>query len=207
MTLWRRVTRYLTITAMAAIVGAGLLAMSMVPGSRLAQVSRRASACDDLPGRAVRSQGTAHLSYLGQRHVRYDTSPPTSGPHMPWIISTGVYTAPIPPEYQIHLLEHGNVLIQYPIAAAADTRRELERFARRRPDVVVVAPSGDVDRGVALTAWQRIDLLPAYDAQRIERFVDTLAGRYVHGWVDHASDCVDELAPRTRRNLRGRPLS
>jgi Protein of unknown function (DUF3105) len=128
-------------------------------------------------------------TYLGEAHGAYNSSPPTSGPHMPWIISTGVYRSPVPEEYQIHLLEHGHVLVRYPTAAPAQIRTELERFARRRPDVVV-APSGEVDRGVALTAWQRIELLRAYDERRVERFIDALARRYNHGWADGASDCL-----------------
>jgi hypothetical protein len=78
-------------------------------------------------------------------------------------------------------LEHGKVLVQYPEATSATTRSLLERIARRRSDVVVVAPSRAVERGVALTAWQRIETLPAYTAERIQRFVDALAGRYDHG--------------------------
>jgi hypothetical protein len=190
MKLWRRVTRYLAVTAMIVIVGAGLVAMSMVPGVHLADVSGRVRPCGDLPGRAVPSQGAQHLSYLGKRHVQYSSSPPTSGPHMPWLISAGVYRAPIPPEYQVHLLEHGKVLVQYPTGAPRSARTEFERFARRRPDAVVVAPSSAVRVGVALTAWQRIDFLPKYDRHRIEDFVDGLAGRYNHGWSHHASDCV-----------------
>lgn len=108
---------------------------------------------------------------------------------MPWLISSGVYDNPIPPEYQVHLLEHGKVLVQYPAAASKSTRTDIERFARRRSDFVVAAPSRDVRRGVALTAWQRIELLPEYDASRVQRFVDALAGRYIHGG---ASDCVKE---------------
>jgi hypothetical protein len=57
--------------------------------------------------------------------------------------------------------------------------------------VVVVAPSDAVDRGVALTAWQRIELLPEYDERRVERFISALARRYNHGWADGASDCLN----------------
>ena len=203
MRLWQRVTRYLAITAMAVVVGAGLAAISLVPGVQLAEVSGRAVPCEHLPGHAVPSQGRQHLSFLGERHIKYNSSPPTSGPHMPWIISAGVYRQPVAPEYQIHLLEHGKVLLQYPSGAPRSVRTALERFARRRPDVVVVAPSRDVRRGVALTAWQRIDVLLAYDATRIKRFINALARRYHHGWSRNASDCLgtsshDQRAPGGR---------
>jgi hypothetical protein len=193
MSLWRRATRYLTFTAMFGVVATGLVATNLVPGAQLAELSGRARACVELPGRAVPSQGERHLSYLGEEHDAYNSSPPTSGPHMPWIISTGVYRSPVPEEYQIHLLEHGNVLVQYPTGAPAQIRTELERFARRRSDVVV-APNDEVDRGVALSAWQRIELLREYDERRVERFISALARRYDHGWADGASDCLNASA-------------
>jgi hypothetical protein len=191
MKLWRSVTRYLAIAAMVVVVGGGLVAMSMVPGIHFADGSSRVHPCADLPGRGVRTQGARHLSYLGEHHAPYNSSPPTSGPHMPWLISAGVYGARIPREYQVHLLEHGKVLVQYPAGATTTAaRRQLERFARERPDVVVVAPSDDLHSGVALTAWQRIDLLPEYDRHRIQNFVDALARRYDHGWSGSAYDCL-----------------
>ena len=190
----RRLVRYLLAATMLAIVGFGLAAMYLLPGVQLAEGVRRVYPCDQLPGRAVPSLGARHLSYLGERHGPYNSVPPTSGPHMPWLISPGVYDATIPDEYQVHLLEHGKVLIQYPEAMSATTSRLLERFGRRRSDVVVVAPSRAVERGVALTAWQRIETLPAYAPERIQRFVDALAGRYDHGWSAHASDCVGDDA-------------
>jgi hypothetical protein len=189
-TLRLKLARYLVLAAMLAIVGLGLASMYMLPGVHLAEGSRAARPCHELPGRAVPSLGAYHLSYLGERHVAYNSSPPTSGPHMPWIISGGVYREPIPDEYQVHLLEHGKVLVQYPTDLSAGARASFEHFARRYSDVVVTAPDPDVRSGVALTAWQRIELLPEYDADRIQRFVDALAGRYDHGWSDGASACM-----------------
>jgi hypothetical protein len=74
---------------------------------------------------------------------------------------------------------------------SARTLERLERFGRRRTDVVV-APSERVEHGIALTAWQRIEWLPRYDEERIGRFIERLAGRYDHGWVSHAGGCADE---------------
>jgi hypothetical protein len=190
MSPWQRVIRGLTIIAMTAVVGAGMVAMHLVPAVELAEVSGSVYPCKDLPGRAVAPQKPRHLSYLGEPHVAYNSSPPTSGPHMPWLITAGVYRRPIPQEYQVHLLEHGKVLVQYPIGDPAGARTDLERFARRRPDIVVAAPSSDVQRGVALTAWQRIHLMRAYDSRAIERFVSALARRYDHGRPRNVSDCA-----------------
>jgi hypothetical protein len=188
--LWENLAHYGALAVLLAVVGSGLAAMEMLPGVHLAEGSRTARPCDELPGKAVPSLGASHLPYLGASHVAYNSSPPTSGPHMPWLIGSGVYGTTIPPEYQVHLLEHGKVLIQYPAGAPSSTRKAIERIARRRSDVVVSAPSRDVRRGVALTAWQRIQLLPRFDGSRVGHFVDALAGRYSHGWSAGADDCV-----------------
>jgi hypothetical protein len=172
----------------------GLLLASMVwagliPGVH-SPVAAHVSQCSALPGQAEPFEGKSHLAYLGAPHEPYRTQPPTSGPHLPWIIATGVYRAPIPEELQVHLLEHGNVLVQYPIDAPDALRRQLETVARIRPDKVVVAPYPKLRSAIALTAWQRLELLPGYDRGAIERFVTGLAGRYVHGWVPGASACI-----------------
>lgn len=194
---WRRVSRYLVFTTLLVILGACLVAAGLIPGVALREVSGRVLRCDDVPGHGVPTQGARHLSYLGERHVDYISVPPTSGPHMPWLISGGVYRSRIPPEFQVHLLEHGKVLIQYPVGAPAILRNRLEGFARRRPEVVVVAPNSDVHTGIAMTAWQRIDRLPRFDRRRIKHFVDALVRRYDHGWSDAATPCVDSARSRT----------
>ena len=192
--LWENLAHYGALAALLAIVGTGLASMEMLPGVRLAEGSRAVRACDELPGKPVSSLGAPHLSYLGAGHVAYNSSPPTSGPHMPWLIGSGVYATMIPPEYQVHLLEHGKVLIQYPTGASSSTRKAIEHIARRRSDIVVAAPNRDVRSGVALTAWQRIEILPQYDSRRVAHFVDALAGRYNHGWSAGADDCGADRA-------------
>jgi hypothetical protein len=187
---WQRTARRGAVAVISGGIGYAMAAMGMVPGVTFAGAARQAVPCDRLPGRAVPSLGADHLSYLGEPHKPYNSRPPTSGPHMPWIISGGVYRQPVADEYQVHLLEHGKVLIQYPVGSPAATGRRLEGFARRHPDKVVVAPSGHVPAGIALTAWTRLDRLPGYDERRIRRFIDALGGRYDHGWSAGAGECA-----------------
>ncbi|MGW4210279.1 DUF3105 domain-containing protein [Lentzea sp. NPDC004789] len=181
------------IVVAAVLVAVGVISagLGMFPGLQFGGTSVTILPCGQLPGRAVPSQGTRHLSYLGEQHESYNSSPPTSGPHMPWMISVGVYSEAIPDEYQVHLLEHGNVLVQYPTDTPADTRDALEQIARWRPDKVVVAPNPALSGTIGVTAWQRIDLLDRFDDQRIRNFVTALAGRYDHGWQPGAGDCLN----------------
>ena len=47
-------------------------------------------------------------------HTRpYNSEPPTSGPHLPYIAPWGIHTRPIPNELQVHNLEDGGVMVQY----------------------------------------------------------------------------------------------
>ena len=47
----------------------------------------------------------------GQPHERYNSLPPTSGPHYPFTAPWGISSEPIPEELQVHNLEHGGVFI------------------------------------------------------------------------------------------------
>jgi hypothetical protein len=116
--------------------------------------------------------------------------PPTSGPYSPWLIATGPYRHPIPPEIQVSLLRHGDILVQYPPSTTTPIRTILEDAARWRPDKVVVAPNPDINAGIALTAWQRIETLPTTDLAAMRRFITALAGRYASGWSHGASPCA-----------------
>jgi hypothetical protein len=100
-----------------------------------------------------------------------------------------VYTEPVPPELQIHALEHGHVVIQYAPTAPPETARLVESLQARYSRDVLVAPDPDLRSGVALTAWSRIELLDRPDRVRMEAFVKALAGRYDHQWVAGAGSC------------------
>ncbi len=135
-----------------------------------------------LPGRAVPILDSPHVPYTGADHPPYDSVPPTSGPHVPWTVAPGVYEEGISEELQVHALEHGHILVQYSAATSRSTVAQLELFARHNTRNVIVAPYSKLRRGIALTAWGRIELLSRPDEARMQRFVDRLAGRYNHGW-------------------------
>src|SRR5437762_3358493 len=70
-------------------------------------------AAANLPGVAMPDQGNLHIAAADAPHEAYNSDPPTSGPHLPYIAPWGVHTRPIPPPLQVHNLEDGGVLIQY----------------------------------------------------------------------------------------------
>ena len=70
-------------------------------------------AAADLPGVKLADQGNAHIQLATEPHVPYNSDPPTSGPHLPYIAPWGVHTEPIVRELQVHNLEDGGVMVQY----------------------------------------------------------------------------------------------
>lgn len=90
-------------------------------------------------GRDVAPLASPHI-HLGERHRPYNSTPPTSGPHWADTVGTGVYREELPEEIQVHVLEHGHILLQYAPQTPPGEVRELERIGRRHLRDVVVAP-------------------------------------------------------------------
>jgi hypothetical protein len=63
---------------------------------------------------------------------------------------------------------------------------KLEAMARGR-EFVLVAPFPLMSKRIALTAWGRVDTLDELDSPRIQRFIESYAGK------DHSSD-VEHLS-------------
>src|SRR5262245_57514942 len=70
-------------------------------------------AAADLPGTKMPDQGNLHITSETASHEEYNSDPPTSGPHLPYIAPWGAHTRPIPRELQVHNLEDGGVVVQY----------------------------------------------------------------------------------------------
>jgi Protein of unknown function (DUF3105) len=131
--------------------------------------------------------------HLGKTHPPYNSVPPTSGPHWPNTVATGVYREELPEEIQVTVLEFGHVLIQYAPQIPRTEIRELERIGRRHLRDVVVAPYEKLTpyarrgEGIALTAWGRLDRLGRAEEATIKSFIRAFSGRYEHGeWRDGA---------------------
>jgi hypothetical protein len=163
-------------------------------------VAEPAAAEIDGPGVQVPILGHGHIQTILTPHEPYNSNPPTSGPHIPFVARWGIHKTPIPKEGQVHNLEDGGVVIQYnctpqscgELIAKLEglVTRYLEKALREklrsidpgRPtkyEHLIVAPYPDMDTTVALTAWGRIDKLNSYDEDRIVRFIEAYAG------IDH----------------------
>jgi len=131
-----------------------------------------------MPGRAVASQGNAHLMSPSDPHPPYNSDPPTSGPHLPYIAPWGIHTTPIIKELQVHNLEDGGAMVQYS-CDCPDLVAKLRSVVERYRDHVILAPYPGLKEKIALTAWGRIDTFNDFDEARIVRFIDVYRG------IDH----------------------
>jgi hypothetical protein len=123
----------------------------------------------------------------------YNSNPPTSGPHREVFSDAFVSSTSLPVYVQVHLLEHGNVLLQYSCvcpdvaaALASIAMRHDQQFltaGETRPTVaevqnaedqgkaVIVAPYQRMKQRIALTAWTHLGVLSKVDQQKIESFI------------------------------------
>ena len=143
------------------------------------------------PGYALESQGNFHLAEMTDPHEAYNSSPPTSGPHMAWLTPGQIYDIQVPDEVQVHNLEDGHVNVQYdcpegcPELVVQLTDLVNEYLADPDGRILMGPYSGITDpvtgqnHRIALTAWTRIDTFDEFDVERIRAFIDTYMG------IDH----------------------
>jgi len=144
-------------------------------------------------GKSFPSQGHTHLDPTEPDDFVYNSNPPTSGPHKEIFSDQFVNPNPLPAYVQVHLLEHGNVLLQYsctcPDVAASlsaiayeyDSKliapNELQPTAEEvqageeQGKAVIVAPYPSMKSKIALTAWTRLGVLSSVDKPKIESFI------------------------------------
>ena len=132
------------------------------------------------PGVEFPDQGNLHIQTESEAHVPYNSDPPTSGPHLPYLAPWGVHNVPITRELQVHNLEDGGVVIQYYCPnGCADLVDKLTAIVKGYDRQVVLAPYPKMKTRIALTAWTRMDAFDDYDEGRIVRFIRAYRG------IDH----------------------
>jgi hypothetical protein len=139
----------------------------------------------DLPGTSMPDLGNAHIQSAGEPHLPYNSDPPTSGPHLPYLAPWGVHTEPIVKELQVHNLEDGGVVIQYNCPSGCpELVDQLKAIVEGYHDRVVLAPYPGMKTRIALTAWTRIDAFDDFNKARIERFIKAYRGIDHHRGVE-----------------------
>ena len=132
----------------------------------------------NLPGVQFADQGNLHVPSADTPHVQYNSEPPTSGPHLPYIAPWGVHTRLIVRELQVHNLEDGGVVVQYN-CECPDLVAKLKAIVDKYDKQVILAPYPGMQHKIALTAWTRLDTMDELDEGRITRFIEAYRG------IDH----------------------
>lgn len=84
---------------------------------------------------------------------KWNTEPPTSGPHYAVPAVWGSFDDPVNPAQLVHNLEHGGIAVQYGRDVPAATVTELEEFVQENARGTVLAPYASLGSQVALGAW------------------------------------------------------
>ncbi|HEX9756917.1 MAG TPA: DUF3105 domain-containing protein [Nitrospiria bacterium] len=141
------------------------------------------------PGRYVPSLGNDHLSYPQEPHTPYNSNPPTSGHHLPYVADWGIHPVPVPLELQVHNLEDGGVLVQYNCPDPCPDMVQILERKMKEFEHVILAPYPLMDNKIALTAWERIDTMDKLDEDRILKFIEAYEG------IDHHAKEVAKEQP------------
>jgi uncharacterized protein DUF3105 len=154
------------------------LGIAVLAAALVGYLAYRAAA--DLPGVKLADLGNAHIQMATDPHLPYNSAPPTSGPHLPYIAPWGIHTQPIVNELQVHNLEDGGVMVQYHCSAPCpELVAKLTEVVKRYETQVILAPYPGMRTRIALTAWTRLDAFDDFDEARIVRFIRAYRG------IDH----------------------
>jgi hypothetical protein len=98
-----------------------------------------------------------HLSSPDEK-VKYNSFPPSSGPHYQSPAPWNLYTDPVKETILVHNLEHGAIVVQYGPGVSQDDVKRIQSFYQGDPYGLVVAPFPELKNKIALTSWNE----PAY---------------------------------------------
>jgi len=84
---------------------------------------------------------------------KWNTDPPTSGPHYSQWAIIGAYSEPLNPAQLVHNLEHGNIFIQYGKDVPQATVDQLKTFYDSHLNGTLLAPLPKLGDKIALGVW------------------------------------------------------
>jgi Protein of unknown function (DUF3105) len=84
---------------------------------------------------------------------KWNTDPPTSGPHWPVPAVYGEYDTPLKPAQFVHNLEHGAVFVLYGPDVPAATVQQLKDFYNEDTTGMLLAPYPKLGDKIGLGAW------------------------------------------------------
>lgn len=98
-----------------------------------------------------------HSVAVGATSPKWNTDPPTSGPHNEQPAVWGSYDEPVPLAQSLHNLEHGGVAIHYGGDVAAADVDAIRNFYNDDPNGLLVSPLAKLGKKITLSAWTTED--------------------------------------------------
>ena len=133
--------------------------------------------------------GAQHLDTLVAK-PKWNSSPPSSGPHYVSPAVWGSYDEPVPLIQSTHNLEHGAIVIHYGSGVPAAEIEKIRNWYVDDPNGLVVAPLPSLGKSIVLTAWTTGDgvddsetgrgylaTCPTFDEEAFSAFKDEHRGK------------------------------
>jgi len=160
-------------------VGIVAAAVAVIAGIVVAVVMARGGpSAPPVQGRAVpleadcKNPPPVQCPHLNEpaRYTKYNSNPPTSGPHWGTPAAWGVYPQPLPLEQLVHNLEHGGIVVYYNCRDCPELVEQLKGAVKGFKHTVLM-PYYEMPSRIALTAWGYIDELDQFDEGRVLAFI------------------------------------
>ena len=116
------------------------------------------------------SQGRTHVPL--DYKFKYNSFPPTSGPHYQQWVLWGAYDQPVRLIQEVHNLEHGGVVIQYGSKVPRSTVEQLTSFYQSDANALILAPLPALGNKIALGAWTHLATCTSFDEKAFAAFRD-----------------------------------
>lgn len=138
------------LVVLAVVLGFVFLRGGSGSGSTDAQAALKTAGCSS---KTVKALPRGHTVTSASGTAKWNTFPPTNGPHFDQPALWGSYTEPLQQAQVVHNLEHGGVFIQYGSKVSAATVAQLQGFYQQHLDGTLLAPLPALGDKIALGAW------------------------------------------------------
>lgn len=132
-----------------------------------------------LPGTQIPQLKREHIP--DKQKVKYNSNPPTSGPHYAIPAQWGIYNQAPEDERLVHNLEHGGIIISYnPKYIEGDKldqiQAQVEKLSQINPRIILT-PRSNLNTAIALTAWGYLENLNNYEPAAVKTFYNAHIAR------------------------------
>lgn len=169
------------VVALAAVAAAAAFVFASGDGDTETAANGTVSgSCTEKSYRAL--EGT-HVNDFNAK-PKWNSSPPTSGPHHSQTVIWGFYDEPVNQVQTPHNLEHGGIVIQYGDEVSQEDVGALRDFWQDDPNGILVAPLPRLGNKIALASWERageneqghgtghLAICTGFDKDAVSDFVD-----------------------------------